>query len=242
MTSLRDLPLGRIQFFLTPAYPCSYLEQREARSLVAAPTEAIDGAVYSELINMGFRRSGYHTYRPHCDACKACVPVRVPVDEFTPNRSQRRNWERNRHLTTDILELGFNDEHYELYRRYQTSRHAGGGMDQDDREQYAQFLLQSNVDSFLAEFREDGELRMVSLVDRVRQGLSAVYTFFDPRQPKAGYGVYNVLWQIALCQELELPYLYLGYWIAETRKMSYKTNYHPLHGLVNGTWQPLETS
>jgi len=239
MTS-RDLPLTRIQFFLTPPYPCSYLAGREARSMVAAPSDAIDATVYGELINMGFRRSGHHTYRPHCDACRACVPVRIPVDEFAPNRSQRRTWERNRNLTADILELQFQEEHYRLYRRYQASRHAGGGMDQDDREQYSQFLLHSHVESFLVEFRENGELRMVSLVDRVRQGLSAVYTFYDPDYPKAGYGVHNILWQLALCRELGLPYLYLGYWIAESRKMSYKIGYRPLEGLVDGMWQTLQ--
>lgn len=238
MTS-RDLPLTRIQFFLTPAYPCSYVEGRDARSMVAAPSDSIDGPVYGELINMGFRRSGHHTYRPHCDACRACVPVRIPVDAFAANRSQRRNWERNRGLVSDIRELQYEEEHYQLYRRYQASRHAGGGMDQDDRDQYSQFLLQSHVDSFLIEFREEGKLRMVSLVDRVRQGLSAVYTFYEPDEPKAGYGVYNILWQVALCRELGLPYLYLGYWIAESRKMAYKTGYRPLEGLVDGTWREL---
>lgn len=238
MTS-RDLPLTRIQFFLTPPYPCSYLAEQDARSMVAAPSDAIDGPVYGELINMGFRRSGHHTYRPHCDACHACVPVRIPVDAFAPNRSQRRNWEHNQGLATDILELDYQEEHYQLYRRYQATRHAGGGMDQDDREQYSQFLLQSHVDSFLIEYREEGELRMMSLVDRVRQGLSAVYTFFEPDRPKEGYGVYNILWQLALCRELGLPYLYLGYWIAESRKMSYKIGYHPLQGLVDGVWREL---
>lgn len=239
MTSLRDGPFTRLQFFLTQPYPCSYLAERQARSLVAAPSDAIDAAVYGELVNMGFRRSGLHTYRPHCDDCQACVPVRIPVNELTLNRSQRRTWERNHHLNVEIHPLIYFEEHYALYRRYQASRHTGGGMDQDDPDQYGQFLLRSNVDSFLAEFREDGELRMVSLVDRVRQGLSAVYTFFDPEYPKGGYGVYSVLWQAALCREMELPYLYLGYWIAQCRKMAYKTNYHPLEGLIDGLWQPL---
>lgn len=240
MTS-RDLPLTRIQFFLTPPYPCSYLGDREARSMVAAPSDSIDGVVYSELINMGFRRSGHHTYRPHCDACRACVPVRIPVEAFAPNRSQRRNLEHNRALTADILELQYQEEHYRLYRHYQASRHAGGGMDQDNRDQYSQFLLHSHVESFLIEYREEGTLRMVSLVDRVRQGLSAVYTFFDPDHPKAGYGVYNILWQVSLCRELGLPYLYLGYWIAESSKMAYKIGYRPLEGLVDGMWQELQS-
>ena len=239
MTSLHDNPFIRLQFFLTQPYACSYLPDRYARSLVAAPSGAINATVYGELINQGFRRSGLHTYRPQCDDCRGCVPVRIPVDELALDRSQRRTLERNRHLAVEILPLRYLEEHYQLYRRYQATRHTGGGMDQDDRGQYGQFLLQSHVDSFLAEFREDGVLRMVSLVDRVPQGLSAVYTFFDPERPKAGYGVYSVLWLTALCREMRLPYLYLGYWIADCRKMAYKIHYQPLEGLADGTWRRL---
>ncbi len=237
---LRELPFQSLQFFITAPYPCSYLPQREARSLVAAPSEIIDTPLYGELINLGFRRSGFHTYRPHCPGCKACVPVRAVVDGFTPNRAQRRAWKRHETLRSRLLPLEFSEEHYALYHRYQSARHAGGGMDQDSPEQYRQFLLQSRVDSTLAEFRDpDGTLRMVSLLDRVPQGLSAVYTFYDPDEPRAAYGVYNVLWQIALARELGLPYVYLGYWIEACRKMAYKIAYQPLEGLAGNHWQPL---
>jgi arginine-tRNA-protein transferase len=124
--------------------------------------------------------------------------------------------------------------------RYQARRHAGGGMDQDSREQYRHFLLQSNVDSQLVEFRENSELRMVSIVDRLQDGLSSVYTFFDPDIPGASYGTYNILWQIELCRKLDLPYLYLGYWIAHSRKMAYKIRFQPMEGLFEGRWRPLE--
>ena len=138
------------------------------------------------------------------------------------------------------LDLKYHAEHYALYLRYQSRRHSGSGMDQDSREQYRHFLLQSNVDSQLVEFRENGELRMISIVDWLQDGLSSVYTFFDPDVAGASFGTYNILWQIELCRKLDLPYLYLGYWIAESRKMAYKIRFQPMEGLIEGRWRPLE--
>lgn len=237
MTFLSDTPPRQLQLYLTASYPCSYLPDREARSLVVTPNELVDDAVYSQLIQTGFRRSGFYTYRPQCDQCQACVPVRLVVDEFHPRRTQRRAWKRNQHLRTDMREQVFEPEHYQLYRRYQASRHAGGGMDQDGEEQYRQFLLQSGVTTLLVEFHDESALRMVSLVDVVENGLSCVYTFFDPEMPQAGLGTYNILWQVELCRRLGLPYLYLGYWIAQSRKMAYKAEFRPLQGLRDGCWQ-----
>ncbi|MFN3749827.1 MAG: arginyltransferase [Thiobacillus sp.] len=233
-------PFQRIQFYLTAHYDCSYLPGRRARSQVATPTHLIDGEAYSALIRAGFRRSGQFTYRPHCEQCRACVPVRVEVAGFVPNRTQRRVLKRNGHLDARFLPLDFRDEHYQLYRHYLGSRHAGGGMDRDGPDQYTQFLLSSNVDSVLVEFRDGDALVMVAVVDQVEDGLSAVYTFFDPARDRASLGVYGVLWQIELARRLELPYLYLGYWIAESRKMAYKQQYAPLQGLVDGAWRLLE--
>jgi arginine-tRNA-protein transferase len=136
-------------------------------------------------------------------------------------------------------ELAFNPEHYALYLRYQRFRHPGGGMDQDSREQYQHFLLQSNVATDLLEFREDGALRMVSLVDRLADGLSSVYTFFEPAVSGASFGTYNILWQIERCRALGLAHLYLGYWIADSRKMAYKAAFRPIEGLVGGRWVEL---
>ena len=239
-----ELPFSLLQYYATAPYTCSYLSGEIARSQVATPPHLITGELYGELVRAGFRRSGVFTYRPHCDNCQACVPVRLPVARFRANRSQRRSLKAHDSLQARELSLDFLYRHFDLYRRYQTARHAGGGMDQDSDQQYSHFLLQSRVDTRLIEFtdpRANDALRMVSIIDVLDDGLSSVYTFYDPDIPGASFGTYNVLWQIAQCVANQLPHLYLGYWIGNSPKMAYKANFHPIEGLYDGEWRDLDT-
>lgn len=212
-----------------------------ARSQVVTSNEVIDGNSYSQLIQQGFRRSGQFIYRPHCDQCQACTSVRVPVFDFKPDRSQKRAWSQHAKLIPTIVAPHFSNEHYALYTRYQKAKHVGGGMDQDDIAQYNEFLVETNVSTFMVEFRQHptnqtvGDLKMVSIVDRLNDGLSAVYTFYAP-EPGMSYGTFNVLWLIQQTRALGLKHLYLGYWIEACRKMTYKTRFKPCELFLSSEW------
>lgn len=238
-TLSQPLPESLLHFYTTAPFPCSYLSEQQARSQVAIPPDHIDAPVYGMLVHRGFRRSGQFTYRPRCDGCQKCIPVRVRTLEFTPDRTQRKIINRmsaHGDFTIRELPLAFYPEHYALYLAYQQSRHPQGGMDEDDPEQYREFLLSSGVDTRLVEFRLHDAVVMVSIIDVLPDGLSAVYTFYDPSDPKASYGTYAILWQIIQCQHNQLPYLYLGYWIAESDKMAYKARFQPMDLLDDGRW------
>jgi leucyl-tRNA---protein transferase len=231
-----------LSLYATAEYPCSYLDGKTARSQVATPVSHIDADIYSELVKQGFRRSGDITYRPYCNHCNACVPARIPVNDFDPNRSQQRAWRRHEQLVAKEKPLVLNHEHFDLYQLYLSQRHPNGGMDKDTVENYQQFLLTTHVNTRLIEFSENNKVVMVSIVDVLNDGLSSVYTFFRPDQTsgqKSSFGIYNILWQIVLCRTLGLPYLYLGYWVKGSPKMDYKANFKPLEGLKNYEWVTL---
>jgi leucyl-tRNA---protein transferase len=229
-----------LHFYVTPPEPCPYLAGRQMMSVFADPRAEMDTALYGRLALMGFRRSGRHVYRHQCPGCHACVPVRVPVGAFEPNRSQRRVWRRNADLRVTPVSAALRDEHFELYRRYVNARHPGGGMDDPSPTDYWRFIDSGWADTALVEFRAGERLVCVAVCDRLPDGLSAVYTYFDPAESARSPGTLAVLWQIAEARRLRLPYVYLGYWIPGSPKMAYKASFRPVEGLRDGGWEELQ--
>lgn len=224
-------------FYASPPHACSYLPAREALTLFADPHAPMSATLYSELITMGFRRSGGFVYRPRCLGCEACRPARIPVAEFSPSRSQRRAQKQNQDLTVKRLPARFDEQHYALYRRYLNARHAEGGMNSDDPARYMEFLASRWMDTEFIEFRHGERLVMVAVVDSLKNGLSAVYTFFAPDESRRSLGTHAVLWQIEEARRRALPHVYLGYWIEECPQMAYKKNFRPLEVYRHGSWQ-----
>lgn len=231
---------AKVLLFATPAHECSYLPGKDATTLFVDPEFPKDAGIYTLLSRSGFRRSGEHVYRPNCADCAACVPVRLPVARFRPRRSQRRTARDNRDIRVVARESEFCEEHFLLYSRYLGARHANGGMDNPTRKQYREFLLSSWASTVLYEFRLAGHLLAVAVADHLADGLSAVYTFFDPEFSNRGIGTYSILWQIDETRRLGLEWLYLGYWIAESPKMLYKQEFQPQERFIDGHWQLFE--
>ncbi len=233
-SSLRD-----IKVYTTYPHRCSYLEDQQATTLFVDPRQTVDKALYSKLSLLGFRRSGDHIYRPHCAHCEACIPARIPVREFMPSRGQRRIRQRNRDLQVVATDTINDEEAFDLYRRYINLRHSDGDMHPPEREQFEAFL--SNVWDCTRYFRfyDKKKLVAVAVADTLEDGLSAIYTFFDPEAPKRSLGVYAILWQVEQTRELHLEYLYLGYWIQNCQKMAYKSNYRPLQLYIKNHWSIL---
>ncbi len=229
-------------FYASPPHECSYLPGREAITLFADPHAAMTPQLYSALAEMGFRRSGNYVYRPRCAGCDACRPARIPVEGFVPDRSQRRTWRNNQDLSVTLLPPEFNAEHYELYRQYIHSRHADGGMDVDEPGRYMDFLGSDWMEIEFVEFRLDGRLLMIAVIDVMGDGLSAVYTFYDPAETRRSLGTFAVMWQLEEARRRNLPYVYLGYWIDESPKMAYKKRFHPLELYARGEWRRLQQS
>lgn len=215
---------------------CSYLAGRTARSVFVDPQLAMDAASYGALLDLGFRRSGVYVYRPACAACRQCRPVRVPVDEFRPGRGQRRCLKRNGDLRVRA-ETEFTAEHFALYRRYLYARHPGGGMNPEDPGAFRNFLASAWGHSEILSVRDArGRLLCGAVADHVPQGLSAVYTYFDPAEAGRSLGTFAILQEVERARALRLPYLYLGYWVPGSARMDYKKHYRPLEALTATGW------
>ncbi|OQY54552.1 MAG: arginyltransferase [Candidatus Parabeggiatoa sp. nov. 2] len=229
---------NRINFnvYETSPHDCNYLPNRLATTVFVDPYFRKKISLYDKLSQQGFRRSGEHIYRPQCQGCNACIAVRVPVKQFVPRRSQRRTWQRNQDLIVSAAAPKFNPRHFELYCRYLAARHEGDGMDNPTKNSYMDFLTSTWSNTVFYEFSVKKQLLAVAVVDHLEKGLSAMYTFFDPDYSARSLGVYAVLWEIEEVKRLNLDWLYLGYWVKDCRKMSYKTEYQPLEYFYQGTW------
>ena len=231
-------PINDLDFYITPDHKCSYLPDKQSKALFTDPNVPMNTKLYSRLTHTGFRRSGEHVYRPLCDTCNACIPIRLPVTLFTPNKQQKRIWRKNSDLTVSQMKGAPTQEHYALYEKYITMRHRDGDMYPPNEQQFHSYLFSSWSNTPCYEFRTtlDNSLLAVAVVDQIELSLSAVYTFFDPLIKKRSLGVYALLWEIELTKSLGLPHLYMGYWIKQCKKMSYKGNYRPLEVFINNQW------
>ncbi|WP_305908176.1 arginyltransferase [Methylomarinum sp. Ch1-1] len=231
-----------IPLIITEPHECSYLPDQSAQNAFVHPSFPMTGQIYSRLIEQGFRRSGNEVYSPQCPDCQQCISVRVPVRQFKPDRRQRRCWKKNQATTVAIKPAVFDQRHYELYLRYQQHRHADSSMANSSPEEYIDFLASRWCNTLFAECLIDDRLAAVAIVDLLDNALSAVYTFFDPQLASYSLGTFAVLWQIEHAKQLELDYLYLGYWIKRCGKMSYKDQYRPLYGYIERQWRPIAAS
>ena len=235
------IPLKRPHFFFTTApLPCPYLPGRLERKIVTELSGPDAEALHEALSRAGFRRSHSIAYTPACPGCNACIPVRIVVDGFKPDRTFRKIARGNADLIPREVPARATAEQYRLFSRYQDSRHAGGDMALMGFYDYRSMVEDSPIDTYLVEFRDpDGVLRATCLTDRISDGLSAVYSFYDPEQNARSFGTYVILWLVDRAREMQLPYVYLGYWIGESRKMAYKARFAPLEAFGPGGWRPL---
>ncbi len=229
--------IGRVRLLLTEPHDCSYLEGRRSTTAFVDPRLRIDTQLYSQMTAMGFRRSGAFLYAPKCAQCSACVAARVPVAQFKRNRSQRRCWSKNNDITVDELNIINPGEHFPLYARYINARHRDGDMYPPSRKQFEEFLVKPWESTVFLEFRLADMLIGCAVVDSLNNGLSAIYTYFDPAYADRSLGNWAILYQISMAQRLGLDYLYLGFWIADCAKMKYKANYRPLELYRENNWQ-----
>ncbi|MCG8433325.1 MAG: arginyltransferase [Gammaproteobacteria bacterium] len=228
--------LGRLDLFQTPDHECAYLSGRVARTVFADPDVRPDRHVHTVMASYGFRRSGRFIYRPNCPGCRACVPVRIPVERFHMTRSQKRTWRKNQDLQVSTVTAKYKDEYFSLYNHYQAHRHPDGVMEAKDPQTFLDFLTSEWSDTYFYEFRADDTLIAVCAADPLDNGLSAVYTFFHPAYEKRSLGTHAILHLIHEARRYDLKWVYLGYWIQECAKMSYKNRFRPLQVFRDGRW------
>ncbi len=229
--------LDTLEFCLTAKHECGYLPEQQATTLFVNPDFDLQQHHYSYLATLGFRRSGNHVYRPHCEHCHLCVPVRLNVEQFNASKQQHRCWNKNTNITPLSHPVRYNEEHFNLYSRYLKARHPNGGMDPSSKIAYNDLINSHWCDSELLEFRREQQLVAVAVMDKLSDGLSAVYTFFEPELANLSLGILAIQHQIALLRQRRLKWLYLGYWNSESQKMSYKTHFQPLQYFIDGQWQ-----
>ncbi len=237
------------QFYVTAPQPCPYLDNRLERKLFTALQGEGAEKLNDKLSQQGFRRSQNVLYRPSCTECAACLSARIKVSEFLPTRSQRRVANRNSHLVRRATSPWATEDQYDLFRKYLDHRHADGGMADMDLFEFAAMVEETPVRSRLIEYRsrhdlenanyENVELKAVCLTDILEDGLSMVYSFFDPQQERNSLGTYLILDHVRMAIESNLPYVYLGYWVPGSPKMSYKSKFNALEVFYEGAWQPL---
>ena len=232
--------IGMIKLCLTEAHDCSYLPDRQSTTAFVDPEMAIDVELYSRMTKLGFRRSGPYLYAPKCSGCNACIPARVPVDNFKWNRAQKRCWKKNDDIMVEQLDSINIGEHFQIYARYIEQRHSDGDMYPPSRRQFEDFLGNAWECTQFLEFRLGDQLIGCAVIDVIHNGLSAIYTYFDPAFSDRGLGVLAVLVEINMAQRLGLEHLYLGYWISGCDKMKYKTNYRPLELYQQNSWRIAE--
>jgi len=237
MSLIEKKVLEEIQFYVTTKYTCGYIDGQDAQSIVATPNKNINSENFSSLMNKGFRRSGQFVYKPKCKNCNACIPIRVLASDFNVSKSQKRIKKYLDKLSVKLLPLIFNEEHYNLYVNYQNTRHRNSDGVEDGVADYNNFLIKSNVNSKLVEFRLNNQLKIVTIIDIIDDGISAVYSFYDCSDQKLSLGTTSIIWLLEFCKKENLSFLYLGYWIHESQKMKYKINFKPYELMINGVWQ-----
>ena len=241
---LHEKPLSR-SFYATQPAACPYLPGRIEQRIVTPFFTGDEAEFFDSLNQAGFRRSHGFLYRPACPGCQACIPVRVPVAHFEWTRRFRKVWNRNRDIVAERRPARATDEQYALFKRYLEARHDDGGMARMSREDYRELVENAPADTFVVEFRQGRDIVAVALSDALLSGLSGVYKFFAPELEKRSLGTLVILWHLHEAARLGLPFVYLGYWIEQSRKMRYKAQFQPMEQLGPAGWialPPLPTA